>query len=220
MTYPKRAVAFRLLPMILATALMAAACTADEPSSQATPPLVGQAPEEGTPPPLPGRELVGDCLNGYTAPAPEDPARAEALRVLGRATGVTPGRFDVVDMRYFEGPESPPSEREYLLNVRRWYVKATVRGDESVAGRFLIEKRSFGAGVVAVAPFDTAGIRSPDWVGFLLIEGSEPQAHPGLPGEWAGEPYDFVTGRDPQTREKVFGFPGLPVEVAGCLEGT
>ena len=212
---------FRLLLTLLSAALASAACTADEPSPQATPPLAeSQAPAEGTPPPLPGRELVGGCVNGFTDLAPEDPARDEALRVLGRATGVPPGRFDVVDIRYFEGPESPPSEREYLLNVRRWYVKATVRGDDSLAGRFLIEKRSFGAGVVAVAPFDTTGIRSPDWVGFQLIEGSEPQAYPGLPGEWAGEPYDFVTGRDPQTREEVFGFPGLPVEVAGCLEGT
>lgn len=198
-----------------------AACTGDEPSPRATPPLaVSEAPAEGTPPPAPGRELVGECLNGYTDLAPEDPLRDEALRVLGKAMGFPPGRFDVVDIRYFEGPESPPSEREYLLNVRRWYVKATVRGDESFAGRFLIEKRSFGAGVAAVAPFDTEGIRSPDWVGFQLVEGSEPQAYPGLPGEWAGEPYDFVTGRDPETREEVFGFPGLPIEVAGCMEGT
>jgi hypothetical protein len=214
-------VLFRLLPSLLAAVLAAAACTADEPSPRATPPLaVSEPPEEGTPPPLQGRELVGECVNGFTDLAPEDPARDEALRVLGRATGVLPGRFDVADIRYFEGPESPPSEREYLLNVRRWYVKASVRGDESLAGRFLIEKRSFGAGVVAVAPFDTAGIRSPDWVGFQLAEESEPQPYPGLPGEWAGEPYDFVTGRDPQTREELFGFPGLPIEVAGCLEGT
>jgi hypothetical protein len=205
----------------LAIGLVLAGCTGDEPSPRATPPLaVSEPPEEGTPPPLQGRELVGECVNGFTDLAPEDPARDEALRVLGRATGVPSGRFDVADIRYFEGPESPPSEREYLLNVRRWYVKATVSGDESFAGRFLIEKRSFGAGVVAVAPFDTAGIRSPDWVGFQLAEESEPQAYPGLPGEWAGEPYDFVTGRDPQTREEVFGFPGLPIEVAGCLEGT
>jgi hypothetical protein len=214
-------VLFRLLPSLLAAVLAAAACTADEPSPRATPPLaVSEPPEEGTPPPLQGRELVGECVNGFTDLAPEDPARDEALRVLGRATGVPSGRFDVADIRYFEGPESPPSEREYLLNVRRWYVKASVRGDESLAGRFLIEKRSFGAGVVAVAPFDTAGIRSPDWVGFQLAEESGPQPYPGLPGEWAGEPYDFVTGRDPQTREEVFGFPGLPIEVAGCLEGT
>jgi hypothetical protein len=209
----------RLSLIVLSVAL--AACTGDEPSPRATPPLaVSEPPEEGTPPPQPGRELEGACINGYTDLAPEDPSRDEALRVLGRATGVPPARFEVVDIRYFEGPESPPSEREYLLNVRRWYVKATVRKDESFAGRLLIEKRSFGAGVVAVAPFDTSGIRSPDWIGFQLIEGAEPQVYPGLPGEWAGEPYDFVTGRDPETREEVFGFSGLPLEVAGCLEGT
>lgn len=212
---------FRLTPILLSAALTLAACTGDEPSPSATPPLaMSEPPEEGTPPPLPGRELVGECLNGYTDLAPEDPSREEALRVLARATGIAPGRFDVADIRYFEGPESPPSEREYLLNVRRWYVKATVRGNDTYAGRFLIEKRSFGGGVVAVAPFDTEGIRSPDWIGFQLVDGSEPQAYPGLPGEWAGEPYDFVTGRDPETREEVFGFPGLPLEVAGCLEST
>ncbi|MGH2674173.1 MAG: hypothetical protein ACRDH1_01975 [Actinomycetota bacterium] len=212
--------AFRLFPAIVVLAVALSACSGDAPAPEATPPLAGAGPEEGTPPPATGKELVGECVNGYTAPVAGDPARTEALRVLARATDRPMGRFDVVDMRYFEGPESPPSEREYLLRVRRWYVKATLRGEESFAGRFLIEKRSFGGGVVAVAPFDTAGIRSPDWVGFLLVEGGEPVPYPGLPGEWAGDPYDFVTGRDPETSEEIFGFPGLPLEVAGCLQGT
>jgi len=213
-------VALRRFPVLLAAASLLAACTGGERAPEATPPPAAAAPEEGTPPPAEGKELVGDCLNGYTTPASEDPVRAEGLRVLARAADVPLGELEVVEMRYFEGPESPPSEREYLLNVRRWYVKATLKVGSSFAGRFLIEKRSFGGGVVAVAPFDTAGIRSPDWVGFQHVEGLAPRTYPGLPGLWAGEPYDFVTGRELETREEIFGFPGLPVEVAGCLEGT
>ena len=96
---------------------------------------------------------------------------------------------------------------------------------------------SKGATAATPAPNDRFSIRnrpandsSPRTVAFTYhrrtlrrysrSDGGVPQAYPDLPGEWAGEPYDFVTGRDPQTREKVFGFPGLPIEVAGCLEGT
>jgi hypothetical protein len=50
--------------------------------------------------------------------------------------------------------------------VRRWYVKAFLQSDPSFRGPWLIEKRSVGEGVVAVAPYDTAGFHSPDWVGF------------------------------------------------------
>jgi hypothetical protein len=214
---------FRPAPLValLAAVALFAACDGQEPPRQEETPLASTAPEEGSPPPPRGKELVGECLNGYTSPAPGDPLRTEGLRILSRAVDIPPDRFDVVEMRYFEGPESPPSEREYLLNVRRWYVKATVAGDPSFAGRFLVEKRSFGAGVVAVAPFDTAGLRSPDWVGFQYeADDPAPQTYPGLPGEWAGTPYDFVTGRNLETNEEVFGFPGLPSEVAGCLEDT
>jgi hypothetical protein len=219
--YPNQPVMLRprlLVPLVAATVV--ASCQGGEPASPAEPPPPAAAPEEGSPPPAQGRELVGDCLKGYTSPAPGDPLRAEALRLVARAARVAVGDLRVEEIRYFEGPESPPSEREYLLNVRRWYVKATLEGDPSFAGRFLVEKRSFGAGVVAVARFDTAGLRSPDWVGFQYDEGAAPRTYPGLPGAWAGSPYDFITGRDLGTQEEIFGFPGLPVEVAGCLEGT
>jgi hypothetical protein len=218
--YPSEPVMLRRPAVIsLVAAALLASCQGGEPGP-AQPPPPAAAPEEGSPPPARGKELVGDCLEGYTSPGPGDPLRGEALRLLARATEVNLADLRVVEMRYFEGPESPPSEREYLLNVRRWYVKATLRGDPSFAGRFLLEKRSFGAGVVAVAPFDTVGLRSPDWVGFQYDEGAAPRTYPGLPGAWSGSPYDFITGRDLETQEEVFGFPGLPVEVAGCLEGA
>jgi hypothetical protein len=34
-----------------------------------------------------------------------------------------PGEPTIVEMRYFTGPESPPSDKGYLLVVERWYVK-------------------------------------------------------------------------------------------------
>jgi hypothetical protein len=175
----------------------------------------------------PVRELEGACVNGYTVPPEGDPAREEGLRILARAVSdavggpVGPGDLAVEEMRYFEGPESPPSEREYILNIRRWYVKATLKDDPAFAGRFLVERRAFGPGLAAVAPVDSQGFASPDWYGFQYEgEGAERQAYDGLPGTWAGTPYDFVRGTTLDRQEKVFGFPGLPVEVIGCLAGT
>jgi hypothetical protein len=175
----------------------------------------------------PARELEGSCVNGFTSPAEGDPIREEGLRILAKAlTGVSggriaPGDLAVEEMRYFEGPESPPSEREYLLNVRRWYVKATLKDDRTFAGRFLVERRTFGSGLAAVAPFESEGFASPDWIGFQYEgQAAERRAYDGLPGTWAGTPYDFVRGRTLDRKEEVFGFPGLPVEVIGCLAGS
>jgi hypothetical protein len=174
-----------------------------------------------------GPELEGQCVNGYTAPQPADPVRLDGLQILARAisgpagTRVRPNDIEVEEMRYFEGPESPPSEREYLLNVRRWYIKASLADDPSFAGRFLVERRTFGAGLAAVAPYDSEGFASPDWIGFQYEgEETEPRTYEGLPGQWAGTPYDFVRGTTLDRQERVFGFPGLPVEVIGCLAGT
>jgi hypothetical protein len=174
-----------------------------------------------------GRELEGQCVNGYTAPPPADPIRLDGLQILAQALSGPAGRriqatdFEIEEMRYFEGPESPPSEREYLLNVRRWYVKASLADDPSFAARFLVERRTFGAGLAAVAPYDTEGFASPDWIGFQY-EGDDAEAasYEELPGEWAGTPYDFVRGTSLDREERVFGFPGLPLEVVGCLAGT
>ncbi len=125
------------------------------------------------------------------------------------------GPLVVFDMRYFEGPESPPSDKGYLAVVQRWYIKLYAADDPAFRGRFMVEARRFGRGLAAVAPFDTHGFRSPDWVGFQY-ESSDRQAraYPGLPGLWEGAPYDFVEGGGG------IEVPGLPAEVAGCLDGT
>jgi hypothetical protein len=133
--------------------------------------------------------------------------------VIRRTTGVR-GPLEVVDLRYFEGPESPPSDKGYLLLVQRWYVKLFAERDHAFSGRFLVEARRFGQGLSAVAPYDSTGWTSPDWVGFQLAADTTPKAYEGLPGEWSGIPYDFVDGGAGVT------IPGLPDAVIGCLDGT
>jgi hypothetical protein len=206
--------------------LALAACTGDaEPEAPSTTPPVtpisGTGPTASpTPPALPEDPpatrgpVAADCVHGWVTPHRASARYEEPLRVIRRMTGVE-GPLEVVDLRTFEGPESPPSDKGYLLDVRRWYVKAFAKDDLSFQGRFLVESREFGAGLVAVAPYDTNGFRSPDWVGFQFDSGDpEARVYPGLPGSWAGVPYDFVSGG------AGLQIPGLPEEVVGCLSAT
>jgi hypothetical protein len=173
-----------------------------------------------TPPALPERPpptegpAVPTCVDGWTAPEPGSRRAAHALRMIRRAVDL-PGEPTIVEMRYFTGPDSPPSEKGYLLTVERWYVKLFTEADLSFQGRFLVERREFGSGVVAVAPYDTRGFRSPDWSGFQWDEAdADKKGYPGLPGRWPGIRYDFVRGG------AGLQIPGLPARVAGCMEGT
>ena len=136
-----------------------------------------------------------------------------------RRTAPVAGDFEVVDMRMFVGPESPPSvgdeAKGYLQDIRRWYIKLFVPSDLSYQGRFIVEQRVFGRGVAAVAPYDTEGYSSPDWSGFQYDSAKRlPKPYPGLPGRWSGIRYDFVRGG------AGLSIPGLPDEVTGCLDGT
>ena len=173
-----------------------------------------------TPPALPERPPATsgapteDCVEGWTTPEAGTALATEPLRLIERSVRV-PGEPTVVDMRYFTGPESPPSDKGYLLEVERWYVKLFTGDDPSFQGRFLVERREFGSGVVAVAPYDTRGFRSPDWSGFLWNEGDpRRRAYPGLPGRWAGTRYDFVRGGGG------LSIAGLPAQVRGCMDGA
>jgi hypothetical protein len=178
------------------------------PAASVTPPAL---PEE--PPPTRGPATL-DCVNGWTTPPEGSPRYRQPLGIIRRTTGVQ-GPLVVVDMRYFEGPESPPSDKGYLLVVQRWYIKLYAERDPAFQGRFLVEARRFGRGVAAVAPYDTHGFRSPDWIGFQWDSADpEPKAYPGLPGRWSGIPYDFVKGGGG------LEIPGLPEQVVGCLAGT
>jgi hypothetical protein len=172
-----------------------------------TPPAI---PEQ---PPATDGPVTSDCVEGWVTPKADSPRFRTPLRVIRRVTGET--GLEVVDMRWFEGPESPPSDKGYLLNVGRWYVKAFARDDLAFQGRFLVEARTYGTGLVAVAPYDTDGFRSPDWTGFQFDAGdTQARAYAGLPGTWSGVPYDFVDGG------AGLQVPGLPKEVVGCLSGT
>ncbi len=216
-----RAIFGAIAPVCIALAL--AACTGDaEPGAASTTPPVTPISQTGptaspTPPALPEQPpatrgpVAANCVDGWVTPPRDSHLAVEPLRVIRRVTGVR-GPLEVVDLRSFEGPESPPSDKGYLLNIQRWYVKAFAKDDLSFQGRFLVESREFGTGLVAVAPYDTNGFRSPDWVGFQFDSGDrEARAYPGLPGRWAGVPYDFVAGG------AGLQIPGLPDEVVGCL---
>jgi hypothetical protein len=155
------------------------------------------------------------CVNGWTTPPPDSPLRREAVTYLLRGTELK-APLVVVAMRFFQGTDtSAATDKGFLRHVSRWYVKAYERNNPSARGRFLVARWKVGAGVAAVAPYDTTGFKSPDWTGFQYDSASpSPRPVPGLPGAWVGNPYDFVTGGDG------LDFPGLPAELAGCLSGT
>lgn len=154
------------------------------------------------------------CVEGWRTPPSDTPLFTDPLGIV-RRTAPVEGDFVVVDMRYFTGPESPPSDKGYILEIDRWYIKLYVESDWSYQGRFIVEQRTFGRGVAAVAPYDTKGFRSPDWTGFQWDSAdTTARAYPGLPGLWPGVPYDFVKGG------AGLEIAGLPDEVRGCLQGT
>lgn len=178
-----------------------------EPAASPTPPATPTSAPPTSGDPSPG------CVNGWVTPAEGSTERTNPIGVI-RRTARFAGDYVIVDMRMFVGPESPPSDKGYLADIRRWYVKLYAVDDITYQGRFLVEQRRFGRGVAAVAPYDTEGFRSPDWIGFQWESGAEPGRYAGLPGEWSGTPYDFVEGGEGLT------IPGLPDELRGCLEGT
>jgi hypothetical protein len=170
-------------------------------------------PAPAKPPPTKGKRNK-TCIDGWSTPPKNGTDYAEPLKILAQQIGWK-GTFVVTDLRAFDGPESPPDpETGYLRLVRRWYVKGYVKQDPSLQGRFLIEKRVFGSGMSAVAPYDSKGWSSPDWVGFQYEGSAAAKAYPNLPGTWAGTPYDFVKGG------QGLDIPGLPSQVVGCLSGT
>jgi hypothetical protein len=196
---------------------------ADRPTS--TPPITPAEPPTSTPsptqpavpeePPLTSGQVDVDCVEGWVSPEQGTARFDQPLGIIRRTTGVD-GPLVVVDIRYFQGPESPPApDKGYLRVVQRWYVKLYAERDLSFQGRFLVESRRFGRGVSAVASYDTAGFRSPDWVGFQH-ETTDPEAryYEGLPGTWSGTAYDFVEGG------AGLRFPGLPQDVVGCLDAS
>jgi hypothetical protein len=213
--------------MIVATLLLLVACDSGSdlfpnPSSAApsdsfpsTPTLASPTPPglPQKPPPTSG-DASDTCVDGWRTPRVGSALALQPLRIIRRTVRM-PREPVIVEMRYFTGPESPPSEKGYISTIERWYVKLYSEADLRFQGRFLVESRLFGDGVAAVAPYDTEGFRSPDWSGFQWNEADpEPRAYPGLPGEWSGIRYDFVKGG------AGLEIPGLPAEVRGCLDSA
>jgi hypothetical protein len=220
--------------IVFALAAFVASCTDDGGSDATTPgpspptsstaaPVTPAETTSATPsptePPAPDTApatrgaVATDCINGWVTPPKDSPKSSSPIGVIRRVTAVK-GPLEVVDLRYFEGPESPPSEQGYLLLVQRWYVKLYAKRDYAFAGRFLIEARRFGQGLAAVAPYDSRGWASPDWIGFQRSADTTERSYEGLPGTWRGTPYDFVEGGEGVE------IPGLPDDVVGCLDGT
>jgi hypothetical protein len=188
--------------------------TASTPTTRTTtePTTTSTAPVATTQPP-PGGAAGPGCINGWIVPTPGTALRVEPLDIIRGQMGIT-GKFQVIEMRYFTGPEVPWILAPRRPVVERWYVKAQLVDDPAFRARWLVERRSpVVKGIAAAAPFDTAGYQSPDWQGF--IGERPPHAVEGLPGTWVGMDYDFLVGDDPYLEK-----PGLPDEVVHCLDGT
>lgn len=152
------------------------------------------------------------CIDGWTAPASGSAEYNAGLEILSGYMGTT-GPWRVDEMRYFTGPDQPGIIEPRYDSVERWYIKAALLNDAGYRGRWLIEKRTDEIlGVSAVAPWDTTGYESPDWTGF--IGDGPPTTYLGLPGQWSGIPFDFVTG------EGDGGNAGEPPEIVDCFAGT
>ncbi len=215
------------LVLFLVAAVACSGSDGASPSVTTAPPPVSpvsSAPETTTTPVLPPSppasapatkgETTTSCVSGWVTPPKDSPRYLQPLGIIRRTSGVQ-GPLVVMDMRYFTGPESPPSDAGYLLMIERWYVKLYAKDDPAFQGRFLVEARRFGRGLSAVAAYDTSGWKSPDWIGFQFNSGDTTlKSYPGLPGEWEGMPYDFVKGGGG------LDFPGVPAAVVGCLDGT
>jgi hypothetical protein len=186
------------------------------PGCTVTPEPTVTLPPATNPPPSPSPVAVATpwpgCINGWTRPVEGETRWVSGLEILTGYLGLADPLI-VDDMVYFVGPDPDNILEPRYERVKRWYIKGWLKSDATYRGRWLIEKRTDTVlGVSAVAPYDTTGYESPDWSGF--VGDGVPRAIDGLPGEWGGIQYDFVTG------EGDSGFPGLPVSQAECLAGT
>jgi len=169
------------------------------PTPAATGPLAVATPYEG-------------CINGWISPGRGSTEYLGALAMLNSQMDVN-GDWAIDEMRYFTGPDVPWILDPHYDVVDYWYVRGSLTSQPGFSGRWLLEQRTeLIHGISAVAPYTSRGYQSPDWTGFT--GDGPPQAYLGLPGQWAGVPYDFVTGQGDS------GQPGLPDQVISCLSGT
>jgi hypothetical protein len=183
-------------------------------TSTTTPSTTASTGGATTTQPKPAGNAGPGCVNGWIVPARGTRLRVEPLDMIRQEMGIT-GPFQVIEMRYFTGPEVPWILAPRSPFVEWWYVKAHLVDDPAFRARWLLARRwePRRQGIAAAAPFDAEGYQSPDWRGF--IGDRPPHAVEGLPGMWVGDDFDFTVGDDPYLEH-----PGLPDEVVHCLDGT
>jgi hypothetical protein len=96
---------------------------------------------------LPSGARSPTCIDGWTTPAPGTARRSNAIDMI--RTSLVPRKGDtyVVDeMRYFTGPEDTEISAP-RRDVERWYVKAHLQTDPSVADRWILRRTDVGDGV-------------------------------------------------------------------------
>src|SRR5262249_26893014 len=94
------------------------------PTAPPTPPAGAPTPHPAVPatPPPPSGARADPCVGGWFTPTEGSSLWTFPLDVIRRAARIS-GPLRVVDMRTFVGPESPPTDKNYLKDIRRWYVK-------------------------------------------------------------------------------------------------
>lgn len=203
----------RRVLVVVVAALLLPACSKKpiiekvDPSLYTPPP--GATSPTATPSPTPtalrSEKPTQGCVNGWTEPAPGTALRTKPLDLL-RATAGVKGTFQVIDLRYFTGPDDAnlAADSKQAKPVERWYGKVVLTSDRSFALRFVAVRHEVGEGVVAIANYLTEDFVSGEWWGFDG-EGGKSKYPGDLPGRWPGTPYDFVQAHQ------------LPPEVIGCL---
>ena len=73
------------------------------------------------------------CVDGWVGPLDGMTEYEAGLTILEGYMGVV-GPWDVAEMRYFTGPDSPGVIEPRFDVVERWYIKASLTVDEAFPG--------------------------------------------------------------------------------------
>ncbi|MDQ1713317.1 MAG: hypothetical protein QOE45_2767 [Frankiaceae bacterium] len=167
------------------------------------PPSASPTTVPATPRALRSQAPIQGCVNGWKEPAQGTALRTKPLDLLRETQGFT-GSFQVVDLRYFTGPDDANLAADSKQpSVERWYGKVVYLPDPSFKLRFIAVRRGVGEGIVAVANYGTKNFAGHDWYGFDGEGGKS--KYPTVPGLWPGQPIDYTAAHE------------LPDEVIGCL---
>ena len=115
--------------MIVVVLLLLAACdrgpdlfptrspTTSPSAFPSTPTLASPTPPALPQSPLPTKGQPSEtCVDGWKTPPAGSALAARPIRIIARTVPL-PGEPVIVDMRYFSGPESPPSDKGYIKTI-------------------------------------------------------------------------------------------------------